>query len=64
MYGGTPSEVDRCQESRGSRWVASGVTVGIGAAAGSVGRQSEGPAVKISQCISRRSAEETAYMQL
>lgn len=52
VYGGTPPEMDICQESQGSTRVTFVVIVGATANTGSAGRQSEDPAAKISQCVS------------
>jgi hypothetical protein len=51
VYGGTPPEMDICQESQGSIWVAFVIIVGVTPDAGGAGRQSEDPAAKIFQCV-------------
>jgi hypothetical protein len=48
VYGGTPPEMDICQESQGSIWEAFVIIIGAIADVGSAERQSEDPAAKIS----------------
>lgn len=63
VYGGTPPVIDRCQKSQGSMWVTFVVAVGMTSAVGSVGIQSEDPAAKIRQYISKMSTgKKTTHM--
>lgn len=43
VYGGTPPEIDKFQESQGSIWSTLVMIIGANADVGSAGRQSEGP---------------------
>lgn len=47
VYGGTPPEMDKCQESQGSIWVIFVMIVGVIEDVGSAGRQSEDPGATV-----------------